>query len=944
MDVFVSYSRRDAGFVTRLVAALNERGKEAWVDVDGIRDAEVFPAALRTAVEGSDGFVFVISPDSIASAYCAQEIEHAVELNKRIVPLALRDVRGDDVPEAIRVRNWIPVGEDTQFEDGVERLVEALDTDLDWTKEHTRWLLKALEWDAERRERSLLLRGAELDAAERWLARASGRDPRPTTQQAEYIAASRLAASRRQRIVVGASLVVAAVSVALLVFALVSRQAAVSAQATAKSRALAAQSENQAGVDPELAILLGEQAVRTKATPDALFALRGALDAAPLLRRLPAPKARCPFSDGPTVAYDPVGPLIAEGHCNGQVVVFDSATGRVVRRLAVTKSAPAVAYSPDGNELAIGTDHGGLVVDARSGAIRERLTGASRVIAIAFSPDGSRVAAAAASGVGRGSNGVGLWSLSGGRVRTIAPLPRLSFLPPGATSNQDTVAFTPDGRFLVVGGGPQSVRIEDAKTGRGLRLLPGTELADAVAAAPRGGEVAVAALPADGGTVTLWREDGWRRIATVAHFAALEITALAFGPGGRLAIGAADGSGGVWSTATDAQLVAYRGPDAAVASMSFAPDGRSVAAVSVDGTAEVWRAGGPELATIPTGSTQVDHMVLTGSRLTISTTATAQPQSSPGVVRSWSLPGGRPTTPLDLHNSGGGPGWLSLDGALVAAPPGGPTGPVPPSGHPPRGRGRPSTRPQAVEVSIWNLAERRVVRRLRTTPSLSDVAFSGDSTRAAVFDQYHSSIYDLATGRALSLESSGTPCNAGWRSAAFTHNGSLLAAGTFCGNVTVWDARTGRVRWSFDNPGELSQLAWSPNDKHLAVGSWNDNITIWNLETRSVEHVLAGHTRGVSSIAYSADGSLLASGSLDDTARIWDPSSGRVLRILHQSTPVGPVTFAPSGHTLATGGDAVRLWDACSACGNAKALLRLAAARVTRGLTPLERRTFLGGY
>ena len=35
-----------------MVAALQERGKEVWVDVEGVRDAEVFPEALRQAVNG----------------------------------------------------------------------------------------------------------------------------------------------------------------------------------------------------------------------------------------------------------------------------------------------------------------------------------------------------------------------------------------------------------------------------------------------------------------------------------------------------------------------------------------------------------------------------------------------------------------------------------------------------------------------------------------------------------------------------------------------------------------------------------------------------------------------------------------------------------------------------------------------------------------------------
>jgi hypothetical protein len=129
-DVFVSYSRRDSEFVSRLAEALQARGKDVWIDVEGIRDAEVFPSALSAAVEGSDGFVFVISPDSVASRFCGQEVEHALELNKRIVPLALRAVPDEQVPQGIRERNWIPVGDDGDFDPGVERLVAALDTDL----------------------------------------------------------------------------------------------------------------------------------------------------------------------------------------------------------------------------------------------------------------------------------------------------------------------------------------------------------------------------------------------------------------------------------------------------------------------------------------------------------------------------------------------------------------------------------------------------------------------------------------------------------------------------------------------------------------------------------------------------------------------------------------------------------------------------------------------
>jgi TIR domain len=85
-DVFVSYSRRDSEFVRRLASSITERGKEIWVDTEGIADGEVFPEAIKRAIEQSDAFLFVITPVSVASAYCEHEVEYARELQKRIVP------------------------------------------------------------------------------------------------------------------------------------------------------------------------------------------------------------------------------------------------------------------------------------------------------------------------------------------------------------------------------------------------------------------------------------------------------------------------------------------------------------------------------------------------------------------------------------------------------------------------------------------------------------------------------------------------------------------------------------------------------------------------------------------------------------------------------------------------------------------------------------------
>jgi hypothetical protein len=197
-DVFVSYSRRDRGFVDRLNAALEEGGRDVWVDWDDIPPTADWLAQIHTGIEEANALVFVISPDSITSEVCAKELEVAETLNKRIVPLLLREIDHARAPEAVGRHNWIFFNDPERFDDALETLVQALDTDLDHVSAHTRWLIAAQRWDREDRDRSLLIRGSELTAAEAWLNRASTDEmrPPPLPLHAEFVRAAWRSSSR----------------------------------------------------------------------------------------------------------------------------------------------------------------------------------------------------------------------------------------------------------------------------------------------------------------------------------------------------------------------------------------------------------------------------------------------------------------------------------------------------------------------------------------------------------------------------------------------------------------------------------------------------------------------------------------------------------------------------------------------------------------------------
>ena len=90
-DVFISYSRKDKAFVQVLNQALANSKYDAWVDWENIPLTADWWEEIKAGIEGADTFIFVISPDSIASKVCGQEIDHAVENNKRLLPIVYRE-------------------------------------------------------------------------------------------------------------------------------------------------------------------------------------------------------------------------------------------------------------------------------------------------------------------------------------------------------------------------------------------------------------------------------------------------------------------------------------------------------------------------------------------------------------------------------------------------------------------------------------------------------------------------------------------------------------------------------------------------------------------------------------------------------------------------------------------------------------------------------------
>ncbi|HUO70701.1 MAG TPA: toll/interleukin-1 receptor domain-containing protein [Solirubrobacteraceae bacterium] len=947
-DAFVSYSRRDSQFVDRLATSIEERGRSVWLDTEGLADGEVFPAALRSAIDASDSFLFVITPDSVASSFCEQEVEHARARGKRILPLLRLPVPDDELNQAVRDRNWIPFDADERFEASVDRLIKAMDTDLSHVREHTRWLLKALEWDAEERDASFLLHGRELAAAENWLGSTADADPAPTQEHVDYVLASRQASSRRQRRLVAASLIVTAISIGLLVLALISRSQAVHERTAARAQALAAESQVQLAADPPAAVILATRALQTRDTAQTRLALTQALDTSPLLTGLPQQRSavRPPVCHGPEVTFSPNGQWVVTSVCDGHVVVADARSGRVIRDLAVGRRAGGVAFNRDGSLLAVETDTHVELLDGRTLALRRALRGpgmsesAAGAIPltsfVAISPDGSFLG-------GVTGHTVTLWDLRSGAFRTLGRPSPFGF---------GSLAFTPDSRRLIVGGGfggsTGASYVYSLPSGTLERRLvtptsaPG--ISDIVAAMPDSNHAVVAFVPPSGtvaGVVKLFDLRTGRPGPTIASDPVSEIFSLAVSPdGGRLAVGTFSG-GGVWSIASHQRLADYQGNTLPMTGVAFSPDGDRVVSADDNGITRIWRAHGPERAyfeNAPAAPVGQWSAALSADRITaagiVSGRSVLESWSLASAAGAWRLAAPDSAGPLDVGPASGGQGIpvitaFSDDGQRLAVLQ--------------VGRRRSA-------LTIWSVTDRRQVASFPAPPSFL-VRFTHDRRRLVLLVAVTTTagqpaagdltVLDVGTGAPTHLQSARNPCG-NWQDMTSSPDSRLVAASTGCGSVAVWDIRTGRRLALFDTGAFATTVSFASDSRRLLVVG--PDTAVWDARSGRRIISLVGHRGLITAGAFSPVGVYVATASRDGTIRVWDARTGLADRTYDVPDTTWYLRFSADGRSLAaldvTG--TVRVFETCGGCSDPRALLALAGQRRLGALTPHDRAALAG--
>ena len=588
------------------------------------------------------------------------------------------------------------------------------------------------------------------------------------------------------------------------------------------------------------------------------------------------------------IAFSPDGDLLASGSDDASICLWDTTTYQQIRTLKTSGIVTAIAFSPNGKSLAAGKGKSIQMWHVRNlQPIFNISQGTSTVADLEFSPDGTSLASISV------DDSIKLWDAKTGQLKinfdeeTGGYMTAGRYIPRGPM-----VAFSPDGKSLASTAvdhnrfADKKIKVWDTQTG---------ELQATLEQDRRGFPHPFTAIQFsnDGKTVICCKSDGtlqhWnpKTDEIVNPFGEAEYgkyTLLPISPKNKTFVRLTkDDKFELWDVETGDVITTLTGFEHAIPPLHLTVVDKQTGVPKLqDKPTDLWKIISPQFR-VPIRS--IDDRIRVPAVAFSPHSATLVEKNSETVTL-WDTNTSEQRGTFKEEYGDFITHAFSPDGRILAV--------VTRWGH---------------TIRLWNVLTGEQELTLNGhAEHIRSIAFSPDGAMIASAetlkeDEYVIRIWDAKTGENLKTIANLMNPQRGRRlpvcAVAFSPDGKTIVSIDASAKIQLWDVDTGKHIATFTSFSQImpyysenGPLLFSPDHSKLVCSPGNSDIYVWDVENRKYEDTLKGHLDSVVSLAYSEDGTTLLSGSKDGTALKWQMQTTPTTRLAItplsvESPPIG---------------------------------------------------------